>query len=155
MVVFSLRGGIGILVETDGTLFAKGMLDEVNLTLKNRDNRQQKIVAELVAVRGNSMVASDFLGGEAFSAATLNSGDQRLLTLVMDTAGLDADAGYKVGVMIYRNENSTEFPVRGSLLAVAHVADIEICNPVEVINSNMSLCNEISIQSYESDQTIP
>ena len=153
MVVFSTRSGIGIIVETDGSLFAQGMLDEVNLTLKNRDNRQQKMVAELVAVRGNSMVTSEHLGADAISAATLNSGNQRLLTLVMDTAGLDADAGYKVGVMIYTNENSTEYPVKGSLLAVAHVANIEICSPVEVINSNLSLCNEIAIQSYESDQT--
>ena len=155
MVVFSMRGGIGIIVETDGSLFAQGMLDEVNLTLTNRDNQQQKIVAELVAVRGNSMINSGFLGEEAISAATLNSGTRRLLTLVMDTAGLDADAGYKVGVMIYRNENSTASPVRGSLLAVAHVADIDICRPVDVINSNLSLCNEISIQNFESDQTTP
>ena len=155
MVVFSMRGGIGIIVETDGSLFAQGMLDEVNLTIVNRDNHQQKIVAELVAVRGNSMIESKHLGGEASSAATLNSGNRRLLTLVMDTAGLDADTSYKVGVMIYKNENSTDHPVMGSLLAVAHVADIEICTPVDVINSNQTLCNEISILSYESDQTIP
>jgi hypothetical protein len=155
MVVFSMRGGIGIVVETDGSLFAKGMLNEVNLTLKNRDNRQQKIVAELVAVQGNSMVTSNFLGEEAFVGATINSGNLRLMTLVMDTARLDADASYKVGVMIYRNANSTQFPVKGALLAVAHVADIDVCSPVAIINSNMSLCNEISIQSYESDQTTP
>ncbi len=153
MAVFSSRGGIGIDVETDGSLFARGMLDEVNVTLLNRDNRQQKIVAELVAVRGNSATLADFLGEEARSAATLNSGNQRLMTMTLDTAGLDSDFKYKVGLLIYKNENSTDHPVTGSLLAVAHVADIVICEPLDIVNSNQSLCNEISLENLQSDTT--
>ena len=155
MAVLSSRGGIGIVVETDGNLFARGMLDEVNVTLRNRDNHQQKIVAELVAVRGNSATVADFLGEEARSAATLNSGNERLLTMVLDTAGLDLDFKYKVGILVYQNDNSTDHPVRGSLLAVAHVADIVICDPVEVVNSNQSLCNEITLSNLQSDNTVP
>jgi hypothetical protein len=155
MAVFSSRGGIGFDVETDGSLFARGMLDEVNVTLWNRDNRQQKIVAELVAVRGNSATSADFLGEEARSSATLNSGSQRLITMTLDTAGLDPDFKYKVGLLIYKNENSTDQPVAGSLLAVAHVADIVICDPLDIVNANQSLCNEISLSNLESDSTIP
>jgi hypothetical protein len=155
MAVFSSRGGIGIDVETDGSLFARGMLDEINVTLWNRDNRQQKIVAELVAVRGNSATSADFLGEEARSAGTLNSGNQRLMTLTLDTAGLDTDFKYKVGLLIYKNENSTDSPVAGSLLAVAHVADIVICDPLDIVNGNQSLCNEISLANLQSDNTTP
>jgi hypothetical protein len=153
LVLLSMRGGIGLIVETDGSLFARGMLDEVNVTLMNRDNHQQKILAELIAVRGNSYIQAERLGLEAIAAATLNSGNRRMLTLVMDTAGLDAGAKYKLGVMIFQNDNSTAQPVRGSLLAVSHVADVKICDPVEVINANLSLCNEIAVTDLESDRT--
>ncbi len=153
--IFSARGGIGILVETDGSLFARGMLDEVNVTLRNRDNRQQKLVAELVAVRDSSITTADFLGEDATAAATLNSGDERMLTMALDTSALQVDNTYKVGVLVYKNGNSTSYPTKGPLLAVAFVTDIEICDPIDVVNSNMSLCNEIAIMGLESDETTP
>jgi uncharacterized membrane protein len=152
-VAFSARRGIGIQVETDGSLFARGMLNEVNVSLHNRDNHQQKLVAELVAVRPGWLTTTEFLGEDAAAAATLNAGNHRMLTLILDTADLSASQDYKVGVLIYENRNSTDFPVKGSLLALSHVADIEIVNPLEIINANMSLCNEIAILGLESDET--
>ncbi len=151
----SARRGIGIQVQTDGTLFARGMTDEVNITLLNRDNRQHKIVAQLVAVRPGLLVAPDYLGSSATGAATLNSGDHRLMSLSLDTSELQAGERYKVGILIYRNLNSTEFPMKGSLLAVAHVADITICDPLEIVNANASLCNQIGIRDIMSDATTP
>lgn len=152
-VAFSARKGIGIDVETDGSLFARGMLNEVNVTLRNRDNHQQKIVAELVAVRPGSLTATDFLGDDASDAATLNCGNQRMLNLQLDTADLTAGHVYKIGVLVYENDNSTSHPIKGSLLAVSYVADIEICDPLDIVNSNMSLCNEIAILVLDSDET--
>jgi len=153
LAAFSARKGIGIEIETDGSLFARGMLDEVNVTLMNRDNRQQKIVAELVAVKPGSLTTADYLGEDALAAATLNAGDERMLNMHLDTSALSPGNVYKVGILVYQNSNSTECPVPGSLLAVSHVADIQICDPLDVVNSNMSLCNEIAILVLNSDQT--
>ncbi len=150
---FCSREGISIDVETDGTLFARGMLDEVNVTLRNRDNHQQSIVVDLIAVKPGSLSSIDYLGEEATSAGTLNSGSERLFTMQLDTIELATDNIYKVGILVYENDNSTDYPVKGSLLAVSHVADIKICDPLEVVSSNLSLCNEISVLSLESDET--
>ncbi len=155
VLVFALsaRKGIGFDIETDGTLFARGMLDEINVTLKNRDNHQQKVVAEIVAVRPGSFTAPDFLGEDATAAGTLNAGAERLFNMQLDTAELQAGNMYKVGVLVYENDNSTDFPIKGSLLAVSYVADVKICDPLEVVHANTSLCNEISVLTLESDET--
>ncbi len=126
LIGFGARRGIGLSVETDGGLFASGMMDEVNVTLTNRDNHQIKVVAQLVAVEPGSLIPTGQLGDEAVSAATLNSGDKRLLTMALDTGGLETGRRYKIGVLVFENTNSTDFPVPGSLLAVSYVSDIEL-----------------------------
>ncbi len=155
LIGFGARRGIGLSVETDGGLFASGMMDEVNVTLTNRDNHQIKVVAQLVAVEPGSLIPTGQLGDEAVSAATLNSGDKRLLTMALDTGGLETGRRYKIGVLVFENTNSTDFPVPGSLLAVSYVSDIEICDPLEIVNANASLCNEVAIIGMGHDRTTP
>jgi len=152
-VALSARRGIGIDVHTDGNLFARGMLDEVNVTLTNRDNHQHKIVAELVAVTPGSLVPTEPLGESASAPATLNSGDRRLLNMALDTSNLQPGQRYKIGILVYANGNSTASPLKGSLLAISYVSTITICDPLEVVNANLSLCNEIGILGVSSDLT--
>jgi len=153
LVALSAQRGIGIDVQTDGNLFARGMLDEVNVTLTNRDNRQHKIIAELVAVRPGSLVPAEPLGESASMTATINSGDRRLLNLALDTSNLQPGQRYKIGVLIYQNGNTSTSPIKRSLLAVSYVSTITICDPLEVVNANLSLCNEIGILGVSSDKT--
>ena len=142
-------------MQTDGGLFASGMMDEVNVSLTNRDNHQIKVMTQLVAVEPGSLVPTGLLGDRAVAAATLNSGDKRLLTMALDTGGLEKDRRYKIGVLVFENKNSTDYPVPGSLLAVSYVSDIQICDPLEVVNANASLCNEIAIVGMGHDTTTP
>jgi len=128
---------------------------EVNVTLTNRDNHQHKIVAELVAVRPGSLVPSEPLGDSASAPATLNAGDSRLLTMSLDTSNLQPGQRYKVGILIYANGNSTASPLKRSLLAISYVSTIAICDPLEIVNANLSLCNEIGILGVSSDVTTP